>query len=103
MVCLTLPFDSVAVIPWSDSAEEVAPILSTAITRQLKLFVEDLKEQLKVVKNIEDVIVPEIVHFLPDCLNHYITLTYPKKTDEMLGKTIHRNVKLFSVNETVKM
>jgi hypothetical protein len=80
-----MSFDTVSVIPWNDQAENIGPILCMSITRQLKLFIEDLKEQLNhtSVKNVE---MPQVFHFNPEQLQHYITLTYhPNKTDQSLG------------------
>jgi hypothetical protein len=85
MVCLSLSFEALSVIPWSEPAENLGPILSTSVTRQLKLFVEDLKEQLHHMA-VEEVSIPEIFHFYPEPLKHYVTLVYhPHKTDEQLG------------------
>ena len=85
MVCLSLSFEALSVIPWSEPAENLGPILSTSVTRQLKLFVEDLKEQLNHMA-VEEVCIPEIFHFYPEPLKHYVTLVYhPHKTDEQLG------------------
>ena len=85
VVCLNLSFDTVSVIPWNDHAENIGPILCMSITRQLKLIIEDLKEQLNhtSIKNVE---IPQIFHFNPEQLQHYITLAYhPSKTDQSLG------------------
>lgn len=92
-LCLSLTFDALSVIPWSDPAENIGPILCMSLTRQLKLFVEDLKEQLRHMP-INDVQIPKIYHFLPDVLQHYITLAYhPEKSEESLQnyrKDIHQ-------------
>ena len=72
-------------IPWNDDAENIGPILCMSITRQLKLIIEDLKEQLRhtSVNNVE---MPQVFHFHPQGLQHYVTLTYhPSKTDQSLG------------------
>ena len=85
MVCLSLSFDTVSVIPWTDPAENIGPILCMALTRQLKLIMEDLKEQLlhTSIKNIE---VPKIFHFHPEALQHYVELVYhPQRSDQSLG------------------
>ena len=85
-VCLALSLDTLSVIPWSEPAENIGPILSTAITRQIKLFVEDLKEQLNVVP-VDQVKLPQILHFRPDSLQHFVTLAYhPDRSDDQLGK-----------------
>lgn len=82
---ISLPFNTLSVIPWSDPAENIGPILCMALTRQLKLFFEDLKEQLRhsSIKNVE---IPEVFHFYPDSLQHYVTLVYhPLRSEESLG------------------
>ena len=85
VLCLSLTFDTLSVIPWSDPAENIGPILCMSLTRQLKLFVEDLKEQLSHMP-ITEIQIPKIFHFLPDSLQHYITLAYhPDKSEESLG------------------
>lgn len=59
-----------------------------AVTRQLKLIMEDLKEQLRhtSIKNID---IPQIFHFYPESLQHFVTLVYhPQRSEESLG-TIH--------------
>ena len=86
MICFSITFDTLSVIPWSDLAENVGPILCMSITRQLKLIVEDLKEQLCHTP-IQNVKVPKIFHFHPEALDHYVTLVYnPDKEDDSLGK-----------------
>ena len=85
MLCLSLSFDTLAMIPWSDPAENIAPILCTSLSRQLKLVVEDLKEQL-LHGPIKAVEIPKIFHFRPEQLQHYVTLAYhPEKSDQSLG------------------
>lgn len=82
---LSLPFNTLSMIPWSDPAENIGPILCMALTRQLKLFVEDLKEQLRH-SSIKNMDIPEVFHFYPESLQHYVTLVYhPKKSEESLG------------------
>jgi len=93
VLCLSLTFDTLSVIPWSDPAENIGPILCMSLTRQLKLFVEDLKEQLSHMP-ITEIQIPKIFHFLPDSLQHYITLAYhPDKSEESLEnyrKEVHQ-------------
>jgi len=93
VLCLSLTFDTLSVIPWSDPAENIGPILCMSLTRQLKLFVEDLKEQLCHMP-IKDIQIPKIFHFFPDSLQHYITVAYhPNKSEESLEnyrKEIHQ-------------
>jgi len=92
VMCFSLPIDALSVIPWSDPAENIGPILCMSLTRQLKLFVEDLKEQLSHM-SIKDVQMPKIFHFLPSSLQHYVTLAYhPDKSEQSLEnyrKQIH--------------
>ena len=88
-MCFSLPIDALSVIPWSDPAENIGPILCMSLTRQLKLFVEDLKEQLSHM-SIKDVQMPKIFHFLPSSLQHYVTLAYhPDKSEQSLGNTLN--------------
>ncbi|KAK4025765.1 hypothetical protein OUZ56_014812 [Daphnia magna] len=90
---LCLSFDTISVVPWSDPAENIGPILCMAITRQLKLMMEDLKEQLRhtSIRNIE---IPKIFHFHPESLQHYVTLVYhPQRSDQSLEsyrKDVHQ-------------
>ena len=89
VLCLSLTFDTLSVIPWSDPAENIGPILCMSLTRQLKLFVEDLKEQLCHMP-IKDIQIPKIFHFFPDSLQHYITVAYhPNKSEESLGNLLY--------------
>jgi hypothetical protein len=64
-----------------------------AMTRQLKLIMEDLKEQQRhtSIRNIE---IPKIFHFYPESLQHYVTLVYhPQRSEKSLG--IFQNYPLF--------
>lgn len=100
MACISLSLDTLTVIPWSDPAENIGPILCMALTRQLKLFLEDLKEQLRhtSIKNVE---IPKIFHFFPEPLQHYVTLAYnQQRSDESLGivyKLTHSKVILLQL------
>ena len=90
---LCLSFDTISVVPWSDPAENIGPILCMAITRQLKLIMEDLKEQLRHT-SIRNIDIPKIFHFYPESLQHYVTLVYhPQRSEQSLGifffKIIH--------------
>nr|CAH0101801.1 unnamed protein product [Daphnia galeata] len=90
---LRLSFDTISVVPWSDPAENIGPILCMAVTRQLKLIMEDLKEQLRhtSIKNID---IPQIFHFYPESLQHFVTLVYhPQRSEESLEnyrKEVHQ-------------
>jgi len=82
---LCLSFDTISVVPWSDPAENIGPILCMAITRQLKLIMEDLKEQLRHT-SIRNIDIPKIFHFYPESLQHYVTLVYhPQRSEQSLG------------------
>jgi len=88
VMCLSLSLDTVSIIPWSDPAERIAPILCTSLTRQLKLIIEDLKEQL-VHSSINSIEIPKIFHFHPELLQHFVSLAYhPEKSDSSLGINI---------------
>ena len=90
MICVSLSFNTLAVIPWSDPAENIGPILCMALTRQLKLFMEDLKEQL-LHTSVKNVVLPELYFFYPEQLQHYVTLVYhPESSEQSLGMVIQK-------------
>ena len=87
-VCLSVSLDALSVVPWSEPAENLGPILGASVARQLKLLVEDLKQQLveRVDGDVDGLRLPEVLHFWPEPLRHPVTLAFhPQHTDKDLG------------------